>query len=106
MVHQPGVAARAAHARPPGRFPGPADNRVSGIAGISQFPFNLTEDGEPERIAGSSVSSSFFDVLGTPALLGDVFHSGRVDERDVVLSHGLWTRRFGPIAASSAASWS
>ena len=49
---------------------------ASGIAGISQFSFNLTEDGEPERIAGSSVSSSFFDVLGTPPLLGDVFHSG------------------------------
>ena len=68
---------------------------VSGIAGISQFSFNLTEDGEPERIAGSSVSSSFFDVLGTPPLLGDVFHSGRADEQVVVLSHGLWTRRFG-----------
>ena len=68
---------------------------VSGIAGISQFSFNLTGDGEPERIAGSSVSSSFFDVLGTRPLLGDVFHSGRVDEQVVVLSHGLWTRRFG-----------
>jgi putative ABC transport system permease protein len=68
---------------------------VSGIAGISQFSFNLTETGEPERIAGSSVSSSFFDVLGTPALLGDVFHTGRADEPVVVLSHGLWTRRFG-----------
>ncbi len=67
---------------------------ASGIAGISQFSFNLTEDGEPERIAGSSVSSSFFDVLGTPPLLGDVFHSGTADDQAVVLSHGLWTRRF------------
>jgi putative ABC transport system permease protein len=68
---------------------------AAGIAGISQFSFNLTEDGEPERIAGSSVSSSFFDVLGTPPLLGDVFHSGNADDEAVVLSHGLWTRRFG-----------
>ena len=68
---------------------------ASGIAGISQFSFNLTEDGEPERIAGSSVSSSFFDLLGTPPLLGDVFHSGNADDQAVVLSHGLWTRRFG-----------
>ena len=68
---------------------------ASGIAGISQLSFNLTEDGEPERIAGSSVSSSFFDVLGTPPLLGDVFHSGNTDDQAVVLSHGLWTRRFG-----------
>ena len=68
---------------------------VAGIAGISQFSFNLTEDGEPERIAGSSVSSSFFDVLGTPPLLGDVFHTGNATDEAVVLSHGLWTRRFG-----------
>ena len=40
---------------------------VSGIAGISQILLQPDEDGEPERIAGSSVSSSFFDVLGTPA---------------------------------------
>jgi predicted permease len=68
---------------------------AAGIAGVSQFSFNLTEDGEPERIAGSSVSSSFFDVLGAPPLLGDVFHSGNAGDQAVVLSHGLWTRRFG-----------
>ena len=67
---------------------------VSGIAGISQIPLNLTGSGEPERLAGSSVSSAFFDVLGTPPLLGEPFHAGRADDRDVVLSHGLWTRRF------------
>ena len=80
----------------PGRF---VDFReqltsASGIAGISQFSFNLTGSGEPERLAGSSVSSSFFDVLGTPALLGDPFHTNAADEHAVVLSYGLWTRRF------------
>lgn len=44
---------------------------VSGLAGISQIPLNLTGSGDPERLAGSSVSSSFFDVLGAPALLGE-----------------------------------
>jgi putative ABC transport system permease protein len=67
---------------------------VSGVAGISQIPLNLTGSGEPERLSGSSVSSTFFDVLGAPALLGDPFHGGRADDRDVVLSHRLWTRRF------------
>ena len=67
---------------------------VSGLAGISQIPLTLTGSGDPERLAGSSVSSSFFDVLGAPALLGDPFHAGRADERDVVLSYRLWTRRF------------
>jgi putative ABC transport system permease protein len=67
----------------------------SGVAGISQIPLNLTGAGEPERLAGSSVSSSFFDLLGARALLGDPFHAGRADDRDVVLGHGLWMRRFG-----------
>jgi putative ABC transport system permease protein len=67
---------------------------VTGLAGISHIPLNLTGSGDPERLAGSSVSSSFFDVLGTPALLGEPFHGGRADDRDVVLSHRLWVRRF------------
>ena len=68
---------------------------VSGFAGLSHVPLNLTGAGDPERISGSSVSSSFFDVLGVQPLLGDAFHSGAVDPRAVVLSHRLWTRRFG-----------
>jgi len=68
---------------------------VSAIAGISHIPLNLSGSGEPERLDASSVSSSFFDILGVPAVLGDVFHAGRTDERAVVLSYGLWARRFG-----------
>jgi putative ABC transport system permease protein len=64
------------------------------LAGISHIPLNLTGQGEPERISGSSVSSTFFDVLGVKPLIGEPFHSGTADERGVVLSHGLWTRRF------------
>ena len=67
---------------------------VSGVAGISQIPLTLTGSGDPERLAGSSVSSNFFDVIGAPALHGDPFHAGRADDSQVVLSHGLWTRRF------------
>lgn len=68
---------------------------VSGMAGISHVPLNLTGSGDPERISGSSVSSSFFDVLGVSPLLGDPFHTGTADERAVVLSHKLWAARFG-----------
>ena len=67
---------------------------LSAFAGISHLPLNLTGAGEPERIGASSVSSSFFDVLGAPALIGDPFHTDRVDDRDVVLSYALWMRRF------------
>jgi len=68
---------------------------LEGVAGISQIPLNLTGSGEPERLDASSVSSNFFDVLGVAPLLGDTFHAGALDDRAVVLSHGLWVRRFG-----------
>jgi putative ABC transport system permease protein len=68
---------------------------LSAFAGISHVPLNLTGSGDPERISGSSVSSSFFDILGVAPMLGDTFHSGAAGDRDVVLSHGLWTNRFG-----------
>jgi predicted permease len=68
---------------------------ATGVAGISHLFVNLTGGGDPERIAASSVSSNFFDVLGAPPLLGDPFHAGNADDRAVVLSHRLWARRFG-----------
>jgi putative ABC transport system permease protein len=68
---------------------------ISGMAGISHISVNLTGTGDPERISASSVSSNFFDLLGVGAWLGEPFHAGRADDRDIVLSHGLWVRRFG-----------
>jgi putative ABC transport system permease protein len=68
---------------------------IEGLSGISQYSVNLTGSGEAERVAASSVSSGMFDVLGVAPLLGDTFHAGRADSRDVVLSYGLWTRRYG-----------
>ena len=68
---------------------------VPELAGISHISLDLTGSGEAERLSGSSVSSNFFDLLGVPALLGDPFHGGRADDRDVVLGYGLWKRRFG-----------
>jgi putative ABC transport system permease protein len=68
---------------------------AAGVAGISHIALTLTGVGEPERLSASSVSSSFFDVLGVPPLLGDPFHAGRAAPDDVVLSHALWLRRFG-----------
>ena len=55
--------------------------------------------GEPEQVFGSIVSGNYFDVLGAPMAAGRAF---RADEDStpgahpvVVLSHGLWQRRFG-----------
>src|SRR6185312_1851116 len=66
----------------------------SSLAGISHMSFTLTGAGDPERIAGSSVSSTFFDVLGVAPLLGQPFHSNAADPSSVVLTERLWRRRF------------
>jgi len=60
--------------------------------------FALAGEGEPERLTGIRVSSNYFDVLGVSAALGRTFlsredQSGR--NQVVILSHGLWARRFG-----------
>jgi putative ABC transport system permease protein len=58
---------------------------------------NLTEGGEPERILTTRVSANFFPVLGVNPMLGRNFlaEEGKVGgDRVVVLSHGLWQRRF------------
>ena len=67
----------------------------SGFAGIAHLSYTLTGFGDPERISASSVSSNFFDVLGARPLLGQPFRAGAADPSAVVLSHALWTRRFG-----------
>ena len=59
---------------------------------------NLTGTGEPERVQMVRAAANFFDVLGAKPMLGRGFLPE--DERSgqnqvVVLSHGLWERRFG-----------
>ena len=60
--------------------------------------FILTGSDRPERVLGARVTASYFQVMGETPLYGRVFS----EEEDrpgqagtVVLSHRLWTRRFG-----------
>ena len=59
---------------------------------------DLTGSGEPVRLSAAAVSPAFFDVLRVRLALGRNF---RPDEsiagnhRVVILTHGLWQRRFG-----------
>jgi predicted permease len=55
-----------------------------------------TTGGEPERVAGAYTSSTFFEVLGVPPVLGRTFLPSDAEpgERSVVLSFTLWQRRF------------
>jgi predicted permease len=59
---------------------------------------NLTGSDKPEQVQGVHVSADYFSVLGAPVIAGRTFtaaedspHGGNV----VVLSYGLWKRRFG-----------
>ena len=68
------------------------------IAAFSDQRLNLTGDGEPEELSVQFASSEFFKVLGIEPILGRTF----LPEDDepgtpnvVVLTHGLWQRRFG-----------
>ena len=71
---------------------------LSHLAAISSDSFNINISGTPERIDAAVVSASFFPLLGVQAQLGRVFlpEEGQPGRQHVVLlSDGLWRRRFG-----------
>jgi predicted permease len=84
-----------------------AGNYVDGVEPVEAFSattaiqyssFNLDGEGNAERIIGARATWGFFQVFTMPAARGRVFtrdedQPGR--EQVVVLSHRLWTRRFG-----------
>jgi len=58
----------------------------------------LSGDDSAERVTSSLVTPHFFDVLGAEPLLGSGFDASSVEaagQYQVVLSHSLWTRRYG-----------
>ena len=68
------------------------------FAVMTRWNANLTGNGEPEKLNGAVATAEFFRVFGVAPAVGRTFASkedqaGR--EHVVVLSHGLWTRRFG-----------
>lgn len=89
-------------------------NIFEGIAATDRtFEANLTGEGRPEVVRVAGVTANFFEVLGAEAALGRTFRPedgevpaerGPMDPsvspiRSVVISHGLWQRRFGGDAA-------
>ncbi|HKT50275.1 MAG TPA: ABC transporter permease [Candidatus Angelobacter sp.] len=74
------------------------NSSLSNIAAIDQASFNININARPERVEAARVSPSFFPMLGIQARLGRVFltEEGQPGHGNVVLlSDGLWRRRFG-----------
>ena len=68
------------------------------VAAVETVSRNLTGSNEPERVAAAKVSTEFFNILGVEPLLGRTIaanEQGPNGERVLVISHGLWQRRFG-----------
>jgi putative ABC transport system permease protein len=71
----------------------------SGVVAYDQKPFSLSDGNQSERVIGQIVSGNYFAVLGVRPALGRFF----LPEEDrtpgthpvIVISHGLWQRRFG-----------
>jgi putative ABC transport system permease protein len=68
------------------------------MAAYTTTAANLTSGLEPERVWAGIVTPNLFNALGVRAHAGRTFSAGDsvpAIANDVVLGHGLWTRRFG-----------
>jgi predicted permease len=72
--------------------------KLSGVGAIWVANGTLTGDREPEQIKLGWVTHDFFSVLGARPMLGRDFKPEEEPARGslaLMLSHGLWQRRFG-----------
>ena len=68
------------------------------IAAWEPVSRNLTGSEVPERVGAAKVSTDFFSLLGVEPVLGRTIQpeeQGASGQRVLVISHGLWQRRFG-----------
>jgi predicted permease len=69
-----------------------------GMAAFHTLSANLVGEGDPERLDGAAVSADLLSLLGARPALGRIFTAA--DDQagapgTLLLSHGLWNRRFG-----------
>lgn len=67
------------------------------VAAMDPWSMDFTGAGEPESLLGSRVTEGFFELLGANAVHGRTFlpQEYRPGSGVVVLTDGLWQRRFG-----------
>ncbi|MBI3447387.1 MAG: ABC transporter permease [Acidobacteria bacterium] len=71
---------------------------LASVTVASEWQPSLTGVGEPERLEAQRVTSGYFRTLGVHPALGRDFMAAddvRGSHYSVILSHGLWKRRFG-----------
>jgi putative ABC transport system permease protein len=105
VYHKPEGIIRIAHLEPFTTVSEPefADYKrgargLSQVAAVQRASGALTGTQEPERIEAARVSDGFFNVLGVSPRLGRWFTTDEDKSGGppvVILSHGLWQRRFG-----------
>lgn len=64
---------------------------------FARSSYKLTGDAEPDRVAGVMIPANFFPFLGVAPMLGRTFteeECGLNGPGAVILSHGLWERRY------------
>lgn len=68
-----------------------------GFANFRPSQYNIAEGGEPEAAPASINTHNLFGLLGVRAALGETWpkEHDRAKVFEVVISHGLWERRFG-----------
>jgi len=74
--------------------------RFERLAAFTTTSGTLTGDRDPERVTVTRVSDGFFSILKVPAAIGRTFvpeedRRHGMPRRAAVLSHALWTRRYG-----------
>jgi putative ABC transport system permease protein len=68
------------------------------VGALTWQSYNLTGEGEPEKVATYGVTANIFPMLGVEPALGRNFLADEDKPggaRVVILSHGLWQRRYG-----------
>jgi len=70
----------------------------AGMAAYRSAGFNLSGNGEPERLHGEMISAGFFEILGVNPIMGRTFTAD--EDRlganpTVMITEGLWKRKFG-----------
>lgn len=72
---------------------------LESAAAVASWQPTLSDPGNAERVPGERVSWTYFGVLGIRPSLGRDFRededSPNPAERAVILTHGLWARRYG-----------